>query len=239
MFRRSIGGRACGAGRGQAREGSRSVGLDLALAAGEAGDGFDRLSGRCGVIRTSRPRSPRRATHPPAGRRTRRPPGLTLELGGVVEVHVSDCPHGLRKFHLLGSRGHEPDRGHRARRHGGQPGAKHRAPRRADCRPQSDDLQDGGVLSEFASEGDFTGSESLEEFVAALERPRRIIVMVKAGAPVDGVIESTGAVARRGRHHHRRGQLALRRHAPPRGRVDRARGCASSARACQAVRRAH
>src|SRR5215210_9355480 len=43
-------------------------------------------------------------------------------------------------------------------------------------------------LDEFSSEGDFTGSESLEEFVAALERPRRIIVMVKAGKPVDGVI---------------------------------------------------
>src|ERR1700754_896093 len=45
-------------------------------------------------------------------------------------------------------------------------------------------------LSEFSSEGDFTGGETLEEFVNALERPRRIIVMVKAGAPVDGVIES-------------------------------------------------
>src|SRR3954452_21185394 len=44
-------------------------------------------------------------------------------------------------------------------------------------------------VSEFGSEGDFTGSESLEEFVQSLERPRRIIVMVKAGAPVDGVIE--------------------------------------------------
>src|SRR4051794_1759230 len=43
-------------------------------------------------------------------------------------------------------------------------------------------------LDEFSSEGDFSGSESLEEFVAALERPRRIIVMVKAGKPVDGVI---------------------------------------------------
>src|SRR3954452_1610754 len=43
-------------------------------------------------------------------------------------------------------------------------------------------------MSEFASEGDFTAAESLEEFVEALERPRRIIVMVKAGAPVDGVI---------------------------------------------------
>src|SRR3954452_1658938 len=44
-------------------------------------------------------------------------------------------------------------------------------------------------MSEFASEGDFTAAESLEEFVQALERPRRIVVMVKAGAPVDGVIE--------------------------------------------------
>jgi 6-phosphogluconate dehydrogenase len=43
-------------------------------------------------------------------------------------------------------------------------------------------------MSEFSGEGDFTGTETLEEFVEALERPRRIIVMVKAGAPVDGVI---------------------------------------------------
>src|SRR5690242_16021728 len=43
-------------------------------------------------------------------------------------------------------------------------------------------------LDEFSSEGNFTGSETLEEFVQALERPRRIIVMVKAGKPVDGVI---------------------------------------------------
>jgi 6-phosphogluconate dehydrogenase len=43
-------------------------------------------------------------------------------------------------------------------------------------------------MSEYGSEGDFTACESLEEFVEALERPRRIIVMVKAGKPVDGVI---------------------------------------------------
>jgi 6-phosphogluconate dehydrogenase len=43
-------------------------------------------------------------------------------------------------------------------------------------------------MDEFSGEGDFTGTETLEEFVEALERPRRIIVMVKAGAPVDGVI---------------------------------------------------
>jgi len=41
---------------------------------------------------------------------------------------------------------------------------------------------------EFGDEGPFTPAESLEEFVDALERPRRIIVMVKAGGPVDAVI---------------------------------------------------
>jgi 6-phosphogluconate dehydrogenase len=44
-------------------------------------------------------------------------------------------------------------------------------------------------MDQYAEEGDFTPAESLQEFVAALERPRRIIVMVKAGAPVDGVID--------------------------------------------------
>src|SRR6185437_13861366 len=44
-------------------------------------------------------------------------------------------------------------------------------------------------MDEYADEGAFTGTESSEEFVAALERPRKIIVMVKAGAPVDAVIE--------------------------------------------------
>jgi 6-phosphogluconate dehydrogenase len=33
------------------------------------------------------------------------------------------------------------------------------------------------------------GCETLESFVAALERPRKVMIMVKAGAPVDGVIE--------------------------------------------------
>ncbi|MGI5132538.1 NADP-dependent phosphogluconate dehydrogenase [Pseudonocardia sp. CA-107938] len=44
-------------------------------------------------------------------------------------------------------------------------------------------------MEAYADEGTFTASESVEDFVASLERPRRIIVMVKAGAPVDGVIE--------------------------------------------------
>jgi 6-phosphogluconate dehydrogenase len=44
-------------------------------------------------------------------------------------------------------------------------------------------------MEAYGDEGAFTAAESLEDFVAALERPRRIIVMVKAGKPVDGVIE--------------------------------------------------
>ena len=43
-------------------------------------------------------------------------------------------------------------------------------------------------MEQYGQEGAFTPSETLEDFVAALERPRRIIVMVKAGLPVDTVI---------------------------------------------------
>ncbi len=45
------------------------------------------------------------------------------------------------------------------------------------------------LLEEHGDEGDFVGSESLEDFVASIERPRAIIIMVKAGAPTDAVIE--------------------------------------------------
>ncbi|GAA4545459.1 NADP-dependent phosphogluconate dehydrogenase [Pseudonocardia xishanensis] len=44
-------------------------------------------------------------------------------------------------------------------------------------------------MADYASEGDFTASESVADFVNSLETPRKIIVMVKAGKPVDGVIE--------------------------------------------------
>src|SRR3954465_11755827 len=45
-------------------------------------------------------------------------------------------------------------------------------------------------MEQYAAEGAFTPSESLEDFVDSLDKPRRILVMVKAGAPVDGVIEA-------------------------------------------------
>src|SRR5277367_4448922 len=45
------------------------------------------------------------------------------------------------------------------------------------------------LLKEHGSEGKFVRSESIEEFLDALEKPRRVIIMVKAGDPTDAVIE--------------------------------------------------
>lgn len=45
------------------------------------------------------------------------------------------------------------------------------------------------LVEQFGSEGSFVPTETAEEFVAALERPRRLIIMVKAGDPTDAVID--------------------------------------------------
>ncbi|WP_367047091.1 NADP-dependent phosphogluconate dehydrogenase [Streptomyces sp. Je 1-332] len=45
------------------------------------------------------------------------------------------------------------------------------------------------LVEEFGDEGDFIATETAKEFVAALERPRRLVVMVKAGEPTDAVIK--------------------------------------------------
>jgi 6-phosphogluconate dehydrogenase len=45
------------------------------------------------------------------------------------------------------------------------------------------------LVDEFGDEGDFVACESLEDFVASIERPRAIIVMVKAGEATDAVID--------------------------------------------------
>ncbi|MDT0343473.1 NADP-dependent phosphogluconate dehydrogenase [Streptomyces litchfieldiae] len=45
------------------------------------------------------------------------------------------------------------------------------------------------LVAEFGHEGDFVPAESARDFVAALERPRRLVIMVKAGAPTDAVID--------------------------------------------------
>ena len=46
------------------------------------------------------------------------------------------------------------------------------------------------LLAEHGDEGSFIRSETIEEFVAALERPRRALIMVQAGAATDAVIDS-------------------------------------------------
>ncbi|QIV88433.1 NADP-dependent phosphogluconate dehydrogenase [Glutamicibacter mishrai] len=45
------------------------------------------------------------------------------------------------------------------------------------------------LLEAHGDEGDFIRTESLEELVANLETPRRVLIMVKAGGPVDSVID--------------------------------------------------
>ncbi|MBO2465948.1 NADP-dependent phosphogluconate dehydrogenase [Actinomadura violacea] len=45
------------------------------------------------------------------------------------------------------------------------------------------------LVEEFGDEGTFLPADTPERFVASLERPRRLVIMVKAGAPTDAVID--------------------------------------------------
>jgi 6-phosphogluconate dehydrogenase len=45
------------------------------------------------------------------------------------------------------------------------------------------------LLADHGDEGTFVAAETPEEFVASLERPRRMVIMVKAGGPTDAVID--------------------------------------------------
>ncbi|MGW4243632.1 NADP-dependent phosphogluconate dehydrogenase [Nocardia sp. NPDC004722] len=49
------------------------------------------------------------------------------------------------------------------------------------------------LLEAHGGDGDFIRTETVEEFVAALEKPRRVLIMVKAGDPTDAVIEELAA----------------------------------------------
>lgn len=50
------------------------------------------------------------------------------------------------------------------------------------------------LVEEFGHEGEFHAAETLKEFVESLERPRRAVIMVKAGAPTDAVIDELAAL---------------------------------------------
>lgn len=45
------------------------------------------------------------------------------------------------------------------------------------------------LLAAHGGDGDFIRTETVAEFVAVLEKPRRVLIMVKAGEPTDAVIE--------------------------------------------------
>jgi len=53
---------------------------------------------------------------------------------------------------------------------------------RSDAKTQS-------LLEDAGHEGTFVPSTSMADFVASLERPRKVVIMVKAGGPTDAVIE--------------------------------------------------
>jgi len=78
------------------------------------------------------------------------------------------------------------------------------------------------LVTEHGDEGTFVASESMPDFVASLKQPRAIIIMVKAGAPTDAVIDELvplldegDIVVDCGNAHYtdtRRREAALRRH---------------------------
>lgn len=45
------------------------------------------------------------------------------------------------------------------------------------------------LVEDHGDEGTFVPSESVADFVASLERPRKVVIMVKAGGPTDAVID--------------------------------------------------
>jgi 6-phosphogluconate dehydrogenase len=45
------------------------------------------------------------------------------------------------------------------------------------------------LVDDYGHEGEFVPSESMADFVASLARPRKVVIMVKAGAPTDAVID--------------------------------------------------
>jgi 6-phosphogluconate dehydrogenase len=50
------------------------------------------------------------------------------------------------------------------------------------------------LVERFGHEGTFVPASTAEEFVASLARPRRLVIMVKAGAPTDAVIDEFAAL---------------------------------------------
>lgn len=93
------------------------------------------------------------------------------------------------------------------------------------------------LLEEHGDEGKFVRTETIEEFLDALEKPRRVLIMVKAGDPTDAVIEQLADAMEEG-------DIIIDGATPSTPTPSGARrpcvsaGCTSSAQASPAVKRA-
>ncbi|MFD4180913.1 NADP-dependent phosphogluconate dehydrogenase [Rhodococcus sp. NPDC058514] len=54
------------------------------------------------------------------------------------------------------------------------------------------------LIAEHGGDGDFVRTETVEEFVAALQKPRRVLIMVQAGKATDSVIEELASAMETG-----------------------------------------
>ena len=80
---------------------------------------------------------------------------------------------------------------HRPRRHGREPGPRYRRPRLPNLGLQPDHRKDDKFVSgEPRTPGGLVGTTTLEEFVASLAQPRKIVILVQAGKGTDAVIDS-------------------------------------------------
>ena len=67
----------------------------------------------------------------------------------------------------------------------------------------------GHRLQETAPEAHIEVAASLPELVSGLQRPRRIVVLVNAGAPVDAVVDALDPHLESGDGHYRHGYQSI------------------------------
>ena len=140
---------------------------------------------------------------------------------------------------MHGKSRYRPDR---ARRDGLQPGAQHRREglhaSRSTTAPRPRSTSSWRPPRSRGSTARSIPKADLAEFIQTIKRPRSIIIMVKAGKPVDDMIEQLLPHLEGRRRHPRMRQLALHRHATAASTTSRPRASAISASAFRAAKRA-
>ena len=111
---------------------------------------------------------------------------------------------------------------------------------RAVCRSRSGTWNRNGSTTSCATTPAtaFDGTKTFEELAAALERPRRILMMIPAGKPVDQTIEKIRPLLEAGDVLIDGGNSWFEDTRAPRGGAARRRASTSSAAACRAARKA-